>query len=645
MDKKFVRIFNISFFSILIFIGLVNLVHIHRTVEFNNLEREISPNRRDCLFELKPRGGITDSWDKVDVDVGGKICTLTGTTYDGVFTNNSDNKVSDWKLRINAVMDCYVNKAWCGNMEIHQFRNGKESVQTLDLRNCTRDDLKLEFVEIGQDLLISLKNGDYIVYQPSKEASEFPVNSFNGSSGSVTIGMIFYYLKNQQIILDDYLVKFKFHRSLFQGYVPKVSFIVLIFLAIAGIIQFSIEIAYKKARIEAEKMMNIQKIRDLQQFNEEITEANRQLEETNSVISAISEIYTTLYKVDLEKDSFSCVRANEMVYKFINRFDSAELALNSLPEEMFLAEDKEAVKKFFNLKTWKEKLRTVDICSADFRGKYTGWLRTNLIVAKRNEKGEAVEVLVALQDVNKIVKDEMEKKQKLEIANKVMKSYNETLNEEIKLRLKHIKEIQQKVVIGLASVIGNRDSDTGGHVNRTSDIIKIIVDEIRNQNEEIIDEQKAFDIVRAAPMHDLGKIYISPSILCKPGKLTVEEYEKMKEHSVNSGDIVNLVLKDVEEEHFVQTAFNVARFHHERWDGNGYPNKLSGEEIPLEARIMAIADVYDALVSRRCYKQPMSFESAYEIMCEGMGSQFDPKLKSIFIACRERLESYYSGQI
>ena len=116
----------------------------------------------------------------------------------------------------------------------------------------------------------------------------------------------------------------------------------------------------------------------------------------------------------------------------------------------------------------------------------------------------------------------------------------------------------------------------------------------------------------------------------------------MKTHSSKSGEIVKSILEGVEEELFVNTAFNIARFHHERWDGAGYPDKLAGEEIPLEARIMAVADVYDALVSRRCYKEPLSFEQASEIMCEGMGSQFDPSMKEIFLSCREKLEEYYS---
>ncbi|MCR4891291.1 MAG: HD domain-containing protein, partial [Lachnospiraceae bacterium] len=140
---------------------------------------------------------------------------------------------------------------------------------------------------------------------------------------------------------------------------------------------------------------------------------------------------------------------------------------------------------------------------------------------------------------------------------------------------------------------------------------------------------------------DLGKIVVENSILNKPGKLTDEEYEIMKTHSTKSGEMVKILLDGVEEEHFVHVAFNVARYHHERWDGRGYPDKLVGTMIPIEARIMAVVDVYDALVSKRSYKPAMSFETATRIMCEGMGTQFDPNMKTIFMGCRSELEAYY----
>lgn len=151
------------------------------------------------------------------------------------------------------------------------------------------------------------------------------------------------------------------------------------------------------------------------------------------------------------------------------------------------------------------------------------------------------------------------------------------------------------------------------------------------------------DLVKAAPMHDLGKIAIKDSILQKPGRFKEEEFEIMKTHAEKSAEIIENILRGVEEDHFVNVAVNVARHHHEKWDGTGYPKRLSGEQIPLEARIMAIADVYDALVSKRCYKEAMSFSNAYDIIIESMGSQFDPGLKPVFVLSRNKLEAYYAN--
>ena len=223
----------------------------------------------------------------------------------------------------------------------------------------------------------------------------------------------------------------------------------------------------------------------------------------------------------------------------------------------------------------------------------------------------------------------------------ILSDFNRSLNEEVQEKTMNIREIQHKIVLGMADLIENRDSNTGGHVRRTSDIISIIVAEILRQGKLHLTEQQGRDIIRAAPTHDIGKIAIENSILNKPGRFTDEEYAIMKTHSAKSGEFVKILLEGVERASFVQVAYNVARYHHERWDGRGYPEGLVGSMIPLEARIMAVADVYDALVSKRVYKEPMSFEKSAAIMCEGMGTQFDPRLKEVFLGCRKELEAYY----
>ncbi|MBQ6122260.1 MAG: HD domain-containing protein [Clostridia bacterium] len=237
------------------------------------------------------------------------------------------------------------------------------------------------------------------------------------------------------------------------------------------------------------------------------------------------------------------------------------------------------------------------------------------------------------------IRDATEEARNIEI----LADFNARLNQEVAEKTRNVEAMQQKLVLSLADMVENRDSNTGGHVKRTSDVVRILVEDIQLNQYFPLPDALAKDLVRTAPMHDLGKVSIDSSILNKPGRLTPEEYTIMKTHSTISGQMVKILLEGMEEEHLVQTAYHVARYHHERWDGKGYPEGLVGEMIPLEARIMAVADVYDALVSKRVYKAPMSYDKAAQIMVEGMGTQFDPSMHVVFLSCRSRLERYYSA--
>lgn len=225
----------------------------------------------------------------------------------------------------------------------------------------------------------------------------------------------------------------------------------------------------------------------------------------------------------------------------------------------------------------------------------------------------------------------------------IVSAYNETLNAEVTKKTAEVKAIQRKIVLGMADMIENRDTNTGGHVKRTSDVVQILINEINRSKAFNISLEDCKDIVRSAPMHDLGKISIDSSILCKNGKLTDEEFKIMQSHATKSGEIVKILLEGVEEQHFVDTCYDVARCHHEKWDGTGYPQGLKGEAIPIGARIMAVADVLDALMCKRAYKESMSFDEASNIMLDGMGKLFDPRMKKVFINCSDKLKEYYSN--
>lgn len=220
---------------------------------------------------------------------------------------------------------------------------------------------------------------------------------------------------------------------------------------------------------------------------------------------------------------------------------------------------------------------------------------------------------------------------------------NTHLKEVVENNFSHITAIQEQMIVGMANMVESRDSNTGGHIKRTSNVVSILVDELRRENIVDLDDDFYSNLIKSAPMHDLGKIAVDDAILRKPGRFTPEEYDVMKTHPVKGAAIVDNLLSSLESPEFVVIAKNVALSHHERFDGKGYPFGLKGAEIPLEARIMAIADVYDALVSKRCYKDRFSFEKAFDIIAEGMGTQFDPSLWNCFYNSRRRLEDYYKS--
>lgn len=160
-----------------------------------------------------------------------------------------------------------------------------------------------------------------------------------------------------------------------------------------------------------------------------------------------------------------------------------------------------------------------------------------------------------------------------------------------------------------------------------------------------MNRETAIRIIKAAPLHDFGKIAIPDSILNKPGTFAPEEYEVMKLHAQKGAGIVARILQNSDDLQFTNIAVNVAHYHHERWDGTGYPCGLAQEEIPLEARIMALADVVDALMSKRIYKEQFGFDKAFNIVEESSGSHFDPSLCKAFLQCRTKIEALYSSDL
>jgi putative two-component system response regulator len=213
-----------------------------------------------------------------------------------------------------------------------------------------------------------------------------------------------------------------------------------------------------------------------------------------------------------------------------------------------------------------------------------------------------------------------------------LEAYNKNLMDTVDKKTDQIITMQFGILNVVAELVEFRDSNTGGHINRTQRYLSLLVNKILERG-VYYTEASSWNLtflIPSAQLHDVGKIAISDAILNKPGKLTEEEFEIMKTHVIRGVEAIERIEEETREHTFLQHAKNFAGYHHEKWDGTGYPNGLAGEDIPLQGRLMAIADVYDALISARSYKAPMPLEQAKAIILEGSGKHFDPMLINIF---------------
>lgn len=232
------------------------------------------------------------------------------------------------------------------------------------------------------------------------------------------------------------------------------------------------------------------------------------------------------------------------------------------------------------------------------------------------------------------------RRKELEIISDELEQKVEEQTEAIINQSKKMEKFQWSVIESMASLIEGRDGNTGEHVINTRRYVSIIAKEMlrRGLHPEIITPEYVENLVRSAPLHDVGKIKISDTILNKPGKFTPEEFEVMKKHSVYGGEIIENVLGEDADEELINVARDVALYHHEKWNGKGYPEGKTGEDIPLAARIMAVADVFDALISKRVYKESMSLDEAFDIIMKDSGIHFDPEVAKVFIDMRPEVE-------
>ena len=216
--------------------------------------------------------------------------------------------------------------------------------------------------------------------------------------------------------------------------------------------------------------------------------------------------------------------------------------------------------------------------------------------------------------------------------------YLSELEHKVIERNRNLLETQEATINVIAALVENRDPETGLHIIRTQQYVTLLAEKVIKlpAYRNILNPEWSSFVARYAPLHDIGKVGVSDAILLKPGKLTAEEFDEMKKHALYGENALTKAMKELGDSNYLDIAVEITGGHHEKWDGGGYPRGLQGENIPLSSRIMAIADVYDALVSKRPYKDPMPHEKACRIIVEGKGSHFDPQLVDIFMECHEK---------
>ncbi|GIU50943.1 MULTISPECIES: response regulator [Shewanella] len=233
-----------------------------------------------------------------------------------------------------------------------------------------------------------------------------------------------------------------------------------------------------------------------------------------------------------------------------------------------------------------------------------------------------------------ILKERVKNHLLLKASRDLMARQNEILEERVIERTKQLAEIQDVAMVAMGALAESRDPETGNHIRRTQHYVRVLAKQLAKKEgfSDILTPEVITAMYKSAPLHDIGKVGIEDSILLKPGKLTDEEFEIMKKHTTYGRDAISAAEKSMNvADNFLVFAKEIAYSHQEKWDGSGYPEGLAGEAIPLSARLMAVADVYDALISKRVYKPSFTHEKAVSIILEGKGSHFDPIMVDCFM--------------
>jgi response regulator RpfG family c-di-GMP phosphodiesterase len=317
----------------------------------------------------------------------------------------------------------------------------------------------------------------------------------------------------------------------------------------------------------------------------------------------------------LEVDS-SRPASLDLYYSFVHPEDLDRVT--AMFKEMFLAQ-----------KPWTTRYRLL------MKSGQVKWVHQRFY-SKFNDKGVLTHLYGTIQDITEMkkVEDELER-------------YSKDLEKLVEEKVKEISSSQLATIYALIKLSESRDDDTGAHIERTASFCRLLAEKARSVPEygDIVTDSFIDTIYKASPLHDIGKVGIPDSILLKPDKLTDDEFAIMKTHVRIGYETLVEVGQQYDKNEFLKMGMDIAQYHHEKWDGTGYNKGLKGTEIPLSARIMALADVYDALRSKRVYKDAFSHEKSMEIIYSNKGSHFDPVLVDLFVRYQEEFKSLYESII
>jgi len=225
----------------------------------------------------------------------------------------------------------------------------------------------------------------------------------------------------------------------------------------------------------------------------------------------------------------------------------------------------------------------------------------------------------------------------LESVRGELENQNVILDQKVRERTAELSLTQEVTIESMATLAEHRDPETGGHIRRTKNYVKVLAEGLVThlRFSHYLDDRIIGLLYKSAPLHDIGKVAVADEILLKPGKLTAAEYEEMKKHTTYGNSAISVAESRLGDNSFLRIAREIAHTHHERWDGTGYPQGLSGDDIPIPGRLMAVADVYDALISKRVYKPAYPHREAVETMADGKATQFDPDVLDAFLEVRD----------